>query len=57
MLRFDSNDIDKTNRAAVSQGVNRFIVYQEKLDLTQLIINEVAKKAAVARAPGIGNPK
>ena len=57
VLRFDSNDIDKTNRAAVSQGVNRFIVYQEKLDLTQLIINEVAKKSAQASIQGTGNPK
>ena len=52
VLRFDSTEIDKSNRASVSSGVNRFIVYQEKLDLTQLIINEVSKKSAQAGIQG-----
>ncbi len=55
VLRFDSTEIDKTNRASVSSGVNRFIVYQEKLDLTQLIINEVSKKSAQANVPNTTN--
>ena len=55
VLRFDSTEIDKTNRASVSSGVNRFIVYQEKLDLTGLIINEVAKRSAQANIQG-NNP-
>lgn len=53
VLRFDSTEIDKTNRASVSSGVNRFIVYQEKLDLTTLIINEVSKKAEQANIQGV----
>lgn len=52
VLRFDSTDIDQTNRASVSNGVNRFIVYQEKLDLTGLIITEVEKKAQQAGIQG-----
>jgi Skp family chaperone for outer membrane proteins len=48
VLRFDSSNIDKSNRASVSSGVNRFIVYQEQLDLTDLIIKEVAKSSAQA---------
>lgn len=56
VLRFDSTDIDKTNRASVSNGVNRFIVYQEKLDLTALIIDEVTKRSAQANIQG-GNPQ
>ena len=55
VLRFDSSEIDKTNRSSVSTGVNRFIVYQEKLDLTQLIINEVSKKSAQAGIQGTTN--
>lgn len=54
VLRFDSTEIDKTNRASVSSGVNRFIVYQEKLDLTGLIINEVNKRSAQANIQGGG---
>lgn len=52
VLRFDSTEIDQSNRQSVSAGVNRFIVYQEKLDLTQLIINEVVKKSQQANIQG-----
>lgn len=41
VLRFDSSPIDQTNRASVSAGVNRFIVYQNSLDITDFIIKEV----------------
>ena len=41
VLRFDSSPIDQTNRASVSAGVNRFIVYQNSLDITELITKQV----------------
>ena len=56
VLRFDSSEIDQSNRASVSAGVNRFIVYQKQLDLTNLIIGEVEKKNAQANIQN-GTPR
>ncbi len=41
VLRFDSESIDPANRGDVQQGVNRFVIMQRNLDLTQLVINHV----------------
>ena len=48
VLRFDSQEIDPTNRAEVIKGVNRAIVYQEKLDLTKLVIGQMSSDTASA---------
>ena len=48
VLRFDSEDVDPTNRGEVIKGVNRSIVYQEKLDLTSLVISQMSNDTAAA---------
>lgn len=48
VLRFDSETIDPTNRSEVIKGVNRAIVYQEKLDLTTLVIDQMSNSTANA---------
>ncbi len=50
VLRFDSEEIDPTNRGEVIKGVNRAIVYQEKLDLTTMVINQMSSDTASAGA-------
>ena len=37
VLRFDSEDIDPTNRGEVIKGVNRAVVYHRQLDLTRMV--------------------
>lgn len=39
VLRFDSEDIDPTNRGEVIKGVNRAVVYHRQLDLTAMVSN------------------
>ena len=51
VLRFNSSPIDQTNRASVSAGVNRFIVYQNSLDITELITKQVNGGVAQAANP------
>jgi len=50
VLRFDSEEIDPTNRGEVIKGVNRAIVYQEKLDLTTMVIGQMSSDTASAGA-------
>jgi Skp family chaperone for outer membrane proteins len=43
VLRYNSEDIDPTKRDSVLAGVNNAIVFQHKLDITDLIIGELNK--------------
>lgn len=48
VLRHDSESIDSSNRKEVIQGVNRAIVYQQGIDLTQLVIEKMSTNVASA---------
>ena len=48
VLRFDSEDIDPTNRPDVIKGVNRAVVYHHKLDLTKMVIETLSPAASSA---------
>lgn len=41
VLRYESNPIDREDRAAVIQGVNRRVVFQRNRDLTTIITKEL----------------
>jgi Skp family chaperone for outer membrane proteins len=41
VLRFDSEEIDKADRASVLRGVNRAIVFQDRIDITSDIVRMV----------------
>lgn len=45
VLRFDSEEIDPTNRAEVIKGVNRAVVVHRRLDLTNLVIQNMGATA------------
>ena len=47
VLRFDSEEIDPTNRPEVIKGVNRAVVYHHKLDLTKLVIESLTQRRKV----------
>ncbi len=51
VLRFDSAEIDKTNRPEVIKGVNRAVVYHHKLDLTNMVIKAMSGASANAGTP------
>ena len=53
VLRFDSTEIDPTNRPEVIKGVNRSVVYHSKLDLTKFVMEGL--NPAQAQAPNPGN--
>ena len=48
VLRFDSQEVDPTNRAEVIKGVNRPVVYHRRLDLTNLVIQTMGPASANA---------
>ena len=48
VLRFDSEQIDATNRAEVIKGVNRAVVYHRRLDLTNMVAGAMNDRAAQA---------
>ena len=48
VLRFDSEEIDPANRAQVIKGVNRPVVFHRRLDLTNLVIQNMGSASANA---------
>ena len=48
VMRYDSAEIDKTNRAEVIKGVNRTVVYHRQLDLTNLVSKTMNERTASA---------
>lgn len=48
VMRYDSAEIDKTNRAEVIKGVNRTVVYHRQLDLTSLVSKTMNERTASA---------
>lgn len=48
VLRFDSQEIDRANREAVIKGVNRPVVFHRRLDLTNLVIQNMGTSTARA---------
>ena len=41
VLRFDSKPIDPASRDSVLKGVNRAVVYQNRMDITKFILNDL----------------
>lgn len=41
VMRFNGDDMKENDRASVLQGVNRAVVYQQNLDITQLILDDL----------------
>lgn len=48
VLRFDSQEIDSTDRNSVIKGVNRPVVFHRRLDLTNLVIQNMGSASASA---------
>lgn len=48
VLRFDSEEVDASNRGEVIKGVNRAVVYQQGLDLTKMVIEKMSTNVASA---------
>ena len=46
VLRYDSTEINPTNRPEVIKGVNRTIVYHKQLDLTKLVSQKMNARTA-----------
>ncbi len=51
VVRFDGGPIDRTNRGEVIKGVNRNVVYQKNLDLTNMVVERMGSVASA----GMGN--
>ena len=51
VLRYDSSEIESTNRPEVIKGVNRTVVYHSRLDLTTLVSETMNKRTASAGSP------
>lgn len=53
VLRYDSTPIDPKERGEVVKGVNRSVVYQRDLDLTQMVIERMAKTSSAGMGQNI----
>ncbi|HMP80786.1 MAG TPA: OmpH family outer membrane protein [Pirellulaceae bacterium] len=52
VLRFDSSPIDPENRGDVIKGVNRNVVFYDRLDMTDLVIDEMGPRVAEQKPAG-----
>ena len=50
VLRYNSKRIDPDNRASIAEGLMRSVVYQHKLDITDMVVQELGGVAA--QVPG-----
>ena len=48
VLRFSSETVDPDDRQSVLQGVNRSVVYQDRLNITNLILEQINRQASAA---------
>ncbi|MDE0935296.1 MAG: OmpH family outer membrane protein [Mariniblastus sp.] len=52
VLRFDSSHVDGNNRPEVIKAVNRSVVYNNQLDLTNMITEQMGPQVAAVNPPG-----
>jgi hypothetical protein len=41
VLRYSGEDMDPTKRESIMQGINRFVVYQDRLNITEMVLDMV----------------
>ncbi|GIW95043.1 MAG: hypothetical protein KatS3mg110_3084 [Pirellulaceae bacterium] len=49
VLYYDSEPIDPTDRASIVRGINRFVIYQDRIDITGEVIRMVSAPRAAVR--------
>lgn len=55
VIRFDSEKIDSENRAEVIKGVNRAVVFHRRIDLTNMVIQNMGPTTTAAAPTGTQN--
>lgn len=55
VLRYSSEDMDATKRESIMQGINRIVVYQNRLDITTLILERL-NRGTQRQADRTANP-
>ncbi len=45
VVRYDSAPIDQENRDSILKGMNRFVVFQDKIDITEEVIERLNRRA------------
>jgi Skp family chaperone for outer membrane proteins len=56
VLRFTGDEMKPDDRASVLQGVNKPVVYQDRLDITQHILNQLNAGATMPPGAGVNAP-
>ena len=56
VMRFNGDEMKENDRASVLQGVNRAVVYQQNLDITQLILDDL-NRGTTAPTTGAAQPQ
>jgi len=54
VMRWNSEPIDSSDRMSVQQGVNKPVVYQRNLDITQWVINKINEGVPEPQPPRTG---
>jgi Skp family chaperone for outer membrane proteins len=57
VLRYSGETMDPTKRESIMQGINRFVVYQDRLNITDLVLDMVNRGGSAPQQPGAGSPQ
>ena len=55
VLRYSGEDMDPTKRESIMQGINRFVVYQDRLNITEMVL-EMVNRGTPSGTPGMAKP-
>ncbi len=52
VLRYSAEDMDPTKRESIMQGINRMVIYQNRLNITDIILDTLNRGTPAAAAAG-----
>jgi hypothetical protein len=55
VLRYSAEDMDPTKRDSIMQGINRIVIYQNRLNITDIILDTL-NRGTPAAAPSTATP-
>jgi Skp family chaperone for outer membrane proteins len=57
VLRYSGEEMDPSQRDSIMQGVNRMVVYQDRLNITEMILEALNRGTPIAQPDGPQIPK
>ncbi|MCH5376400.1 MAG: hypothetical protein JJ992_20725, partial [Planctomycetes bacterium] len=65
VLRYNGEEMDPSQRDSIMQGINRIVIYQDRLNITEMILDQLNRgtppvppqQPTISQRPGAVNPQ